>query len=260
VILKILPICLAITYISTRPALAQAECSGFHPLAVEAAFQPGAPGTTHVWGRENVQPAGNAAVRILYPAGSINPGNKAAPVGGAGFEQTLSHGATTGCLRYQVRFAPDFDFVKGGKLPGLFGGEAPRGCIPDGEASGFSARLMWREGGAGELYLYAPGRETRCGQSIGRGRWHFVPGAWTDITEQVTLNTPGQSDGAIRIWVNGAKMVEADGLTLRGSDAVGVDGLLFSTFFGGKDPSWAPAKPQSAEFRNFGVALATSVP
>ncbi len=141
-----------------------------------------------------------------------------------------------------------FDFVKGGKLPGLFGGDAPRGCVADDKVSGFSSRLMWRTGGAGELYLYAPGRETACGQSIGRGTWTFTPGAWTSIVERVTANTPGSADGSIEVWVDGHLVVDAKGLTLATGPAATVDGLLFATFFGGSDASWATPHDQTADF------------
>ncbi|KAL8279651.1 hypothetical protein RQP46_007964 [Phenoliferia psychrophenolica] len=52
-------------------------------------------------------------------------------------------------ITYKVAFSKGFDFVNGGKLPGIFGGY--------GECSGgirnthcFSARLMWRTHGTGE--------------------------------------------------------------------------------------------------------------
>jgi len=37
----------------------------------------------------------------------------------------------------------------------------------------------------------------------------------------------------------------------RVNDNVLVSGLMFSTFFGGHDPSWASPKTQIASFRNF---------
>ena len=43
-------------------------------------------------------------------------------------------------------FGQDFDFVRGGKLPGLGGGESMGyGGTPEQYQNGFSARLMWRE-------------------------------------------------------------------------------------------------------------------
>lgn len=59
----------------------------------------------------------------------------------------------TAILKYSVFFPAGFEFVKGGKLPGLYGGKT--GCTGgDLAIDCFSTRLMWREAGQGELYLY----------------------------------------------------------------------------------------------------------
>lgn len=56
-------------------------------------------------------------------------------------------------VTYEVAFDSNFDFVKGGKLPGLRGGPDPDGCSGGSAANGsncFSTRLMWRKEAAGE--------------------------------------------------------------------------------------------------------------
>lgn len=65
-------------------------------------------------------------LQILYPKGSNAPSNR--PQGGTEFyarplDLSLASNVT---LQYSVFFSGDFDFVKGGKLPGLFGGH--KGC------------------------------------------------------------------------------------------------------------------------------------
>jgi len=55
-------------------------------------------------------------------------------------------------LTYDIAFDENFDFVKGGKLPGLRGG-ANNGCEGGSQPNGtdcWSTRLMWRKNGAGE--------------------------------------------------------------------------------------------------------------
>lgn len=205
---------------------------------------------SNMWGRENMRLAAETVLQVGYPRGSVNPGAEGRPVGGAGFKFALARGVTEACLTYSVRFPPDFEFAKGGKLPGLYGGDAPRGCAA---TKGFSARLMWRAGGAGELYLYHPAQTAACGESIGRGSWTFARGAWVSIAEQVIVNTPGQADGTIMLWIDGRLAVEARNLVLRGAADSAVDGLLFSTFFGGRDPSWDSPKDQTAEFKDFSL-------
>src|ERR1700712_749468 len=170
------------------------------------------PHVSRLWGRENMSliPSGadGVVLQVRYPAGSINPGNSDGVQGGGGFELRFSSRLEAACLKYRVRFEPGFAFARGGKLPGLFGGQAPRGCAAADLSRGVSARLMWRAAGAGELYLYSPDRTARCGDSIGRDAWRFTPGEWVTVEQQVVLNTPGQRDGTIRIWIDGRPVVQ----------------------------------------------------
>jgi hypothetical protein len=56
-------------------------------------------------------------------------------------------------LSYEVAFDANFDWVKGGKLPGLRGGLTTSGCSGGSKSNGascFSSRVMWRQNGAGE--------------------------------------------------------------------------------------------------------------
>lgn len=65
-------------------------------------------------------------------------------------------------LKYQVYFTPDFDWVKGGKLPGLYGGK--EGCSGGDSATDcWSSRMMWRTDGKGELYLYVSKQDQDAG-------------------------------------------------------------------------------------------------
>lgn len=99
-------------------------------------------------------------------------------------------------------------------MPGLYGGHS--GCSGGKESEDcFSARLMWRTEGAGEVYLYAPKGQpsdelcatppltycdTKFGASIGRGSFSFARGEWTDVRQDLWLNTPGESDGGFNLW------------------------------------------------------------
>lgn len=117
---------------------------------------------------------------------------------------------------------------------GLYGGRT--GCSGGvGSLDCFSTRLMWRTDGMGEvsslgsalrtfacadethaqLYLYAPrdyqteetctlGPISYCnsvyGMSIGRGSWYWKRGDWTNVRQDIWLNTPGVADGGFNIW------------------------------------------------------------
>jgi len=234
--------------LGAAPALAQ-PCEGRYPLPTPLPADLSGTSFSNVWGRANISamPQG-AGLRVRYPAGSINPGHADAPVGGAGFLWAAGQAPEARCVSYQLRFSEGFDFALGGKLPGLAGGEAPRGCNAADLSRGFSARLMWRPLGEGELYLYALDRAARCGDSIGRGAWRFAPMQWAEIAQEVILNRPGEANGVVRIWVNGRRVVERTNLVLREDPAIRISGVLFSTFFGGNDRRWASPRDQWADF------------
>ena len=194
---------------------------------------------------------GGGTLTAVFPEGSINPGNDAAPRGGMGFYDRFDTGdGAAGCLSYEVRFDDGFDFARGGKLPGLFGGTDNAGCAP-ASGRGFSTRYMWSREGMGLLYAYFADRQTRCGTPMGRGTFRFEPGRWHRIQQHLVLNRIGQADGRISIWFDGRLVFLASNLMVRDRGDVAIEGLMFSTFFGGSDPSWASPRDQSIAFRNF---------
>ena len=182
-----------------------------------------------------------SVIQAFYPANSINPAQD--PQGGAQFYASPLpvSSARNVSLSYNVFFPVDFDWVLAGKLPGLYGGHTA--CSGGDEALDcFSTRLMWREGGVGELYLvrflhmwktedltqlffweqYAPkdkqtsalcaDSQSTCdsayGLSMGRGSFTWAAGGWTSVTQTVYLNSPGQQDGQFTLDVNGERVME----------------------------------------------------
>ncbi|EIW53921.1 uncharacterized protein TRAVEDRAFT_153895 [Trametes versicolor FP-101664 SS1] len=228
------------------------------------------------------------AWEALYPEGSINPGNKIVPPGGFGFylrgppefAQALNDPATGAevVFGYDVLFEEGFDFRKGGKLPGIYGGagDAAYGCTGGRQTDRckcFNLRLMWRENGVGELYAYVPQSEINTqrllavpprsiqhpdyGFSVGRGAWTFASGRWTRVTERVKINDVGKENGEIEVLIDGKSVFLATGLVLRtpeGPDAR-VQGLHFQTFFGGHSQDWASPKDQRAWYANVSGAI-----
>jgi hypothetical protein len=215
------------------------------------------------WGLQNLQVIADPShrfsqvIRVRYPAGSASPSasrRQNAPMGGAQFYADLGIAPQNALrLSYDIRFSDNFNFVKGGKLPGLFGGAGNSGGdIPNG-SDGFSARLMWRRHGDGEVYAYLPTSHD-YGTSIGRGSWQFQPGVWHHIEQEVLLNHPGLQDGRIRVWFDGRQVLTVDNLTFRTTSTLQINGLFFSTFFGGNDSSWATPEDVYIDFANFSVA------
>lgn len=210
--------------------------------------------------RTEVVPAAGAgveqALRVRYPEGSSSPEShreEGTPLGGAQVYLPLVGGAASDVhLRYRVRFEDGFDFVRGGKLPGLYGGsKTSGGDVPDG-TDGLSTRLMWRAEGAGEVYAYLPSSRGD-GTSLGRGNWTFEPGRWVQVDQYVHLNAVGEEDGRIRVLIDEREVLDERGLVFRTTDALRVDGVFFSTFFGGSDSSWSTPRDQYADFAAFAV-------
>jgi hypothetical protein len=195
-----------------------------------------------------------AILRVAYPAGSASRA-AGGTTGGMQAYLRLPDPVDALDLRYRLRFPTGFDFVKGGKLPGLYGGSVTSGRrIPDG-TNGFSTRYMWRTCGDGEVYAYLPSSRTH-GTSLGRGCWSFTPGSWTVIDQRVQLNTPGRDDGEIAVRQDGRLVLRQTGLEFRTTDRLRIEGLFFSTFFGGADPSWATPVDQHVDFADFTLSTA----
>ncbi|PPQ69530.1 hypothetical protein CVT26_001788 [Gymnopilus dilepis] len=201
-------------------------------------------------------------MQILYPENSINPGQK--PQGGAEFYASPIDISTARnvTLQYRVFFPVDFDWVLAGKMPGLYGGHS--GCSGGNAALDcFSTRLMWRKGGAGELYLYAPKDkqtddlcsdpasvcDAAYGLSIGRGSFKWKPGAWTTVKQTVYLNTPGEQDGVFALDVDGERTIYREDVFYREDMRP-----WSSTFFGGHEEKYATPKDQYVWFKDFALA------
>ncbi len=196
-----------------------------------------------------VEEAGNNFLRVTYTGGEYGPAN-----GGVQFMIPLGESSEELYLSYRVRFAAGFDFVKGGKLPGLVGGSAPTGCIaaPDG----FSARGMWRTGGAAVQYMYFPEKVQSCGDDYpylaNANAVNFARGTWHTVAHRLVMNTAGQHDGILQAWFDGELVLDLSDFLYRATGATyGIDALYFSTFFGGSDASWAPETAQIADFDDF---------
>jgi len=182
---------------------------------------------------------------------------------------------------YSILFEDGFEFQKGGKLPGIYGGDDGPGSV---DCSGgrhsdacFSARFMWRAEGKGESYVYLPSssrfpaNKKQCteipgslcnddfGNSIGRGLIHFTPGVRSVITQRVRLNDAGESNGAIQVWQDGVSVFDLEGLVLRQSGEGRIRGIQMQSFFGGHGSDWASPKTQKSYLGDFSMEITESL-
>lgn len=158
-------------------------------------------------------------------------------------------------LLYDIRFGDDFEFVRGGKLPGLSPDTHTTGCKPT-QAESWSARPMWRASGSAQGYYYGQDRTGRCGDGFRSAAGAFKPGQWQTMALRVKLNSaPDTFDGEVTLRVDGQIVSSNELKRLRSSitDASEISRFFFSTFYGGADSSWAPSKTTTIRYDNFRV-------
>ncbi|KAF9933844.1 hypothetical protein FBU30_004240 [Linnemannia zychae] len=230
---------------------------------------------TSVTSGSNSTSASNTTVlQLNYPKGSYAP--SIGPVMGGTHFYAKPFGDKTPfskmLVSYDVAFPSGFNWVLAGKLPGIYGGSTYDGCTGGIQSTGancLTMRLMWRQNGVGEVYAYVPADpkssfcnnpEVLCndqyGKSIGRGQIYFQPGVWTRLDMVMELNEPaGNSNGTLQVYQNGNLVVHLDNVPYRSTGMVGFQGLLFSSFFGGSDPTYATPVDQSIYFRNVQLSV-----
>ncbi|KAF8930616.1 hypothetical protein BGZ47_000478 [Haplosporangium gracile] len=217
--------------------------------------------------------ANNQALQINYPKGSY--AHKAGPITGGTSFYAIPFGDDTPyekmMISYDVAFPSGFNWVLGGKLPGIYGGNSHT-CSGGNQSTGencLSMRLMWRQDGGGEVYAYIPVSDNsdfcknsnvycndQFGKSIGRGLLYFPPGTWTRIDMVMQLNEPaGLNNGILDVYINGLKSISMNSVPYRTTGMVGFQGLMFSTFFGGNTPNYATPVDTSVLFRNMQLSV-----
>jgi hypothetical protein len=78
--------------------------------------------------------------------------------GGTSWSSCFDKSYEEATVEYKVRISSDFDYKRGGKLPGFCGGSSPMGGR--NTTDGFSARVMWRELGMMTQYVYYLEKDT----------------------------------------------------------------------------------------------------
>jgi len=185
-------------------------------------------------------------LKVFYP-----PDDRGSPRVTKEFDLESVKSAT---LSFDMKLHSQFEFVKGGKLHGIGGGTTTTGCDPI-DPNGWTVRLMWKQEGVPQVYVYHQDREARCGDGFRPSNdFKFERGQWYRIDLQVQMNsTPESADGRTLLYINGEKLVDVDGLRLSGNADVDIDKFKFSTFYGGSDETWSPSKTTYIYYDNFTV-------
>lgn len=231
-------------------------------------------------GRVSIVNEGSSkAMRVEYPAGLFGSGDDKT---GAQWKFDFDQGYEAVELEYRLKFEDGFDFVRGGKLPGLAGGAANSGGNTPNGTDGFSARMHWRTNGSSgsplnsnetdraniAQYLYHPDQVTNGGVNGDdldwddgpSGNWEeFESDRWYHLRHRIILNTPGVNggeglhDGVVQAWLDGVQVLDIDNIRFRDVESLQIDLMYFSTFFGGGSQSWATSKDEVAYFDDFKI-------
>lgn len=216
--------------------------------------------------------SGSNVLRVSYPNGTY--ANSPYGDGGMGmyldpFGTAVDGKVKRALFTYEIALSKDFDFVQGGKFPGLFGGRVGEHC------SGglyndkcFSLRVVWRKAGDAEVYAYIPGYsgfDTKThiqpntngyGYSINRGSWKFETGKWQKLSILAIMNSapsgspskPTKANGQISIYLDDRHVFTHTYFVLSTNATLDISSIFFSTFFGGSTEPYA-SKGGYAYFR-----------
>lgn len=186
-------------------------------------------------------------LKVKYPQGAVGPEQ-----GGIQFVKPIPK-TNEYYLDYYVKFGENFDFVLGGKLPGLTsGGSTYTGGVHPDNGEGWSARYMWRSEGAIILYFYHMDMVSEWGDIVEMNST-FERTNWYRITQHLKMNTTNQFDGVMEVWVDGTRVVNKTGVRYRLAPLGDIDTFYFSTFHGGNTTDWAPSNDCYIYYDDFKV-------
>lgn len=217
----------------------------------------------------------NDTIKAIYPKGSWSPSSGSLH-GYGGFDfyvQPIVFPYNEICFQYDIKFASNFEWVKGGKLPGLWIGDI--GASGGNHINyGYSYRVAWKQYGQVEAYLYIPTNQSQdlilepeyikndlYGDSLWRGFTNFTKDKWYTITMYIKLNTFSKNtpiispnyDGIISLKINNTTRIYNKLVWSTKSNLL-INGIMMDSFFGGSDVSYATINTTYIYFNNFKVS------
>ena len=168
----------------------------------------------------------------LQKASVSNDGSVTPFTGGTRFpwQPRAMQGKTSACLSYSVLLPADFDFHRGGVLPGISGAEEKD------QGDRFAVPFAWRskdggkEGGGVTVRITENG--VARGLPVERQPFEFPRGRWVKLEQEVVLNTPKMEDGTLRVWVDGALIVDRRDVAYRTKPGLAIGGVSVEVFRG----------------------------
>lgn len=188
-------------------------------------------------------------MRFHFPEGSIGPAE-----GGGQWYKTLNEPFHELYFSYRIKFKPGFQWVLGGKIPGVRGGPEWEGFDPPPWDKGFIVLLMWNNRPGIDFYYYHHDQQHTYGDSR---TWDYTIEAdrWYTITIRVVLNSVdengGFNDGILEGFIDNQMVCQVTGLKLRNLSEIGTDNLIINSFFGGSTDEWASIRDEWIDLDDF---------
>lgn len=201
------------------------------------------------------QPASHGSVptfKVNLEEGTSTGYKKRDPAGGIGFawSPNLLTTADAACLRFKMRLPNDFDYGRGGLLPGIYGGKPLRADQPGDGIRSFSTRLVWRPKGEGMAYIQVPDTK-RAGRGLVGRSLKLPRGNWIDVQQEVVMNDPGKENGILRIWVDGRMKLEHTQMVWRTNKSLGASGVISEIAYGTPSRGGTAPKTTNITFSAF---------
>lgn len=182
-------------------------------------------------------------VQVTIPKGSHHGADRRLPLGQQfGFEPEVLH------YTYMVRIDEGWLNESPGKLPGPAGVYTGTGAgtYPSTPSRpGWSARTMFNADygdehpGKTEIsqYVYHVDQPDPAGERLAYNKRGMLRhGEWYCVQGLIRLNTPGEHDGVLKVWVDGEPAAKKTDYAFRraGEDNIRINWFWFDVYFGGK--------------------------
>ncbi len=180
------------------------------------------------------------AMVIKFDQDSAMPNRDANASGGIIFpwEPRAFQAKDKACLSYSIQVPADFKFGRAGTLPGFLS-SAEGSALEAG--AGFEIRPVWNANGFIELATYVNNAESNRAMILRKHDIAVPRDRWVRIDQELALNTPGQSNGINRLWVDGVLAAESTSEAMRRTQDVkighvGVDVHFSNRAYDGRSP------------------------
>ncbi|RYE01322.1 MAG: hypothetical protein EOP50_02200 [Sphingobacteriales bacterium] len=166
-------------------------------------------------------------------------------------------------LSYDMQFASNFDFSWGGKVGyGFFIGEGNTGGDAAWDGNGGSLRIMWYKNTSTspiilKPYVYYKDQPGTYGDDFGKkfpaDGSSIQKGVWYNVKMYIKSNTGSNTDGRVRIVINGTTILDQAIRWTTNDLKRMVNTVAFETFRGGGETYWQSSTSGDIYFDNLKV-------